>query len=128
LKVTTVLIVEDDLSILRLFKIMLESEGFHTFEVNNGEKVVNMYKSLQEKPDIILMDHRMPIKNGIEVLKEILAIDNHSKIILLSADTSIKNNVLSIGVIKFIKKPFSNNSLIKNIKTVLSLSECANIV
>ena len=125
---TTVLIVEDDLSILRLFKIMLESEGFHTFEVNNGEKVVNMYKSLQEKPDIILMDHRMPIKNGIEVLKEILAIDNHSKIILLSADTSIKNNVLSIGVIKFIKKPFSNNSLIKNIKTVLSLSECANIV
>lgn len=124
----TVLIVEDDLSILRLYKMMLELEGFHTFEANNGEKAVNMYKSLQEKPDIILMDHRMPIKNGIEASKEIFAIDNHSKIIFLSADASIKNKALSIGAIKFIKKPFSNNSLIKSIKTVLSLSECANIV
>jgi len=124
----TVLIVDDDLAILRLFKMMLELEGFHTFEANNGEKAVNMYKSLQEKPDIILMDHRMPIKNGIEASKEILAIDNHSKIIFLSADASIKNKALSIGAIKFIEKPFSNNSLIKSIKTVLSLFECANLV
>jgi len=123
-----VLIVEDDLSILRLYKMILELEGFHTFEANNGEKAVNMYKSLQEKPDIILMDHRMPIKNGIEASKEILAIDHHSKIIFVSADATIKNKALSIGAIKFIKKPFPNNSLIKSIKTILNLSECANIV
>jgi len=126
--VATVLIVEDDLSILRLYKMMLELEGFHTFEANNGEKAVNMYKSLQEKPDIILMDHRMPIKNGIEASKEILAIDNRSKIVFVSADASIKRQALLIGAIKFIKKPFPNKFLIENIKSVLSLSECANIV
>ena len=124
----TVLIVEDDLSILRLYKMMLELAGFHTLEANNGERAVHMYKSLQEKPDIILMDHRMPIKNGIEASKEILEIDNHSKIIFVSADSSVKEKALSIGVIKFIKKPFPNNCLIENIKSVLNLSECTNIV
>lgn len=124
----TVLIVEDDFSILRLYKMMLELEGFHTFEANNGEKAVNVYKSLEEKPDIILMDHRMPIKNGIEASKEILAIDNHSKIVFISADASIKRQALSIGAIKFIKKPFPNKYLIESINNILTLSECTNIV
>lgn len=123
-----ILIVEDDLSTLRLYKMMLEMEGFQTYGANNGVKAVNMFKSTLEKPDIILMDHRMPIKNGIEASIEILEICRHSKIIFVSADTSIKNKALSIGAIKFIKKPFSYDYLIKSIKTVLNLSECLNVI
>lgn len=108
--------------------MMLEMEGFQTYGANNGVKAVNLFKSLSEKPDIILMDHRMPIKNGIEASKEILEIDKHSKIIFVSADTSVRNKALSIGAIKFIKKPFSCDYLIKSIKTVLNLSRCPNVM
>ncbi len=59
-----------------------------------------MFKSFLKKPDIILMDHRMPKKNGIEASKEILKINGKTKIIFLSADSSIKEEVLSIGVFK----------------------------
>jgi len=124
----TILIVEDDLSLLQLYKIMLEFEGFETYGAHNGEKAVNMFKSLTEKPNIILMDHRMPIKNGIDAAKEILAIDYSAKIIFVSAEPSVKNKALSIGVIKFIKKPFSHDYLISSIKTILNLSECSNII
>jgi len=124
----TILVVEDDLSILHLYKMMLEMEGFETYSANNGEKAVNMFKSFSEKINIILMDHRMPIKNGIDAAKEILAIDYNAKIIFLSADISIKNKALSIGAIKFIKKPFSPDYLFRSIKAILNFSECANIV
>lgn len=123
-----ILVVEDDLSILQLYKMMLEIEGFDTYSANNGEKAVNMFKSFSEKINIILMDHRMPIKNGIDAAKEILAIDYNAKIIFLSVDSSVKNKALSIGAIKFIKKPFSHDYLIRSIKTILNLSECSSII
>ena len=124
----TILIVEDDLSILKLYKMMLEMEGFDTFTANNGEKAVNMFKSFNKKPNIVLMDHRMPIKNGIEAAKEILTIDYDAKIIFISAEPSVKTKALSIGAIKFIKKPFSLEILIKSIKAILNLSESSKII
>jgi len=78
-----------------------------------------MFKSFLKKPDIILMDYRMPIKNGIDASKEIMKIDGKTKIIFLSADNSIKEEALSIGVTKFRDKPFSINELINDITKAL---------
>lgn len=125
---TIILIVEDDFAIALLYEKILETMGIQTISANNGKEAVDLYISLSDKPDIILMDHRMPIKNGIEASKEILEIDNQSKIIFLSADSSLENDVLSIGAKKFIKKPFSIKELIKSIKKILIFSGCTNIV
>ena len=86
---------------------------------NNGEEAVLKFKSFSERPDIILMDYRMPIKNGIEAAKEILKIDNKSKIIFISAEGNAKDKFLSIGAICFIEKPFTIKKLVKKIKNVL---------
>ena len=45
---------------------------------DNGLDAVTMFKIFSEKPDVILMDHRMPMKSGIEAAKEILEIDNRT--------------------------------------------------
>ena len=66
-----------------------------------------MFRSFKEKPDIIILDYRMPIKNGIDALKEILQIDNNSRIIFASADKTIKEEVYSYGAIEFLDKPFT---------------------
>ncbi len=117
---TVILIVEDDLAISRLYEQILETVGFQTIHAYNGKEAVDLFISLLNKPDIILMDHRMPIKNGIDASKEILEMDNRTKIIFLSADASVKNEALSFGVIQFIKKPFSIKDLIQNIEAALS--------
>ncbi len=108
--------VDDDTDILLLYQKMLEHIGFEVVgTANNGEEAVQLFKSFQRKPDIILMDHRMPKKNGIETTKEILTINNHSKIIFTSADSSIEKEALSVGALSFLKKPFSLESLKENI-------------
>jgi len=84
-----------------------------------------MYNRFSTKPDIILMDHRMPIKNGIEATKEIFqnSSDIKQKIIFISADRSIKETALSIGVISFKNKPFSLERLFNNIEKAASLEK-----
>ncbi len=109
-------------------KELLILNGFEIAGVaNNGEKAVSMFKSFSEKPKVILMDHRMPIKNGIEASKEILEIDKKTKIIFLSADSTVEGDAISLGVKKFVKKPFLTKQLIREITNVLSLQEIINI-
>ncbi len=112
------------MSLQQLYKMILESSGFDVIgTANNGQEAVGMYNSFQDKPQIILMDHRMPIKNGIEATKEILQSKNYSKIIFASADKSVKDLALSIGASSFLEKPFSYVDLIKEIEKVLKTSQ-----
>jgi len=98
---------------------VLGMSGFDVIgEAKNGEEAVSLYITFPKKPDIILMDHRMPIKNGIEATKQILNINKKSKIIFTSADISIKQEALSIGAKSFIDKPFTITELIDKIKKV----------
>ncbi len=85
----------------------------------NGVKAVDMFKSFSNKPKIILMDHRMPEKSGIEATKEILQIDKRVKIIFFSADVSIEEEAYSIGAFSFNVKPFTITCLIDEIKKAL---------
>ncbi|MFX1410829.1 MAG: response regulator [Promethearchaeota archaeon] len=111
--------VEDDQSLRLLFKKVLGMSGFEIIgEAKNGEEAVSLYNNFPKKPDIILMDHRMPIKNGIEATKQILRINSRSKIIFTSADNSVKQEALSLGAKSFLDKPFSITELIDKIKKV----------
>jgi len=82
----------------------------------NGEEAINIYKNLQNAPDIILMDHRMPSKDGVEVTEEILSINPNSKIIFVSADYTVRDKALEVGAIDFLEKPIDFNTLFRIIK------------
>ena len=90
---------------------------------SNGDEAVKMYKDFTEKPDIIILDYRMPIKNGIDALKEILQIDKESKVIFASADRTIKQEVYSCGALGFLNKPFSQKKLINTVNKCLNNTE-----
>lgn len=102
--------------------MVLTFSGFEIIGMaKNGEEAVQMYKNFPKKPDVIIMDHRMPIKSGIEASKEILEIDKDAKIIFASADETVEELARSIGVICFINKPFSNEKLVANVYKVLEI-------
>ncbi len=107
-----------------LYEELLYAYGFEVLAVaKNGEEAVNKYKSFSIKPDIIIMDHRMPIKTGIEATEEILEIDKNAKIIFASADETVKQIALSIGALIFELKPFDNKTLIEDINILLGSSQ-----
>lgn len=80
-----------------------------------------MFVDFQLKPDIIIMDHRLPVKDGIEASKEILIYEKKAKILFASADKTIKDAALSIGITRFIEKPFDISVLIENIKELIDV-------
>ena len=116
---TSLFIVEDDISIQNLYIKYLKLFGFEVIDsANNGEEAIKKFKLFKNKPDLILMDHRMPVKDGIETTKELLKMDNNIKIIFASADKTIKKQALSLGIIGFLEKPFSLKELVEYIKNL----------
>jgi len=79
---------------------------------------IEEYKLFIDKPDVVLLDYRLPIKDGIEVAKELIDYHPKIKIIFISADNSVEKEALSIGVLKFLLKPFDINLLLETIKNV----------
>ena len=113
-------IVEDEPLLCFFYKEILEEIGYDVAGIaKNGEEAVSMYKQFVKKPSITIMDHRMPVKNGIDALKEILQFDNNARVIIASADTSVKQKALSLGEYSFKQKPFDIDYLLSNIKKAL---------
>jgi CheY-like chemotaxis protein len=102
--------------LIELFRELLETNGFSVIgEAYDGEDCITKLNNLGETPEFILMDHRMPNGNGLEVTKKLISKNPDLKIILMSADLSCEQEVLNAGAVKFIKKPFKIETLINAI-------------
>lgn len=121
-EITSIFIVDDDKDIQIISKKLLEFLGFEVMGIAiNGEEAVEMFNSFNHKPDIILMDYRMPVKNGLQATREILQIDPDTKIIISSADTTVREESLALGVVDFLEKPFTSQSLLNCINKTQDL-------
>jgi len=86
----------------------------------NGQIAIDKFETLSEEPDVVIMDYRMPIKNGVETTIELLKMGCHSKIIFATADNEIKEKALEVGAFAVVNKPFKFEQLIKVIKNSLN--------
>ena len=114
---------EDDHSLRLLYEKALSLNGYNVIgAAKDGEEAIEMYKAFKVKPEVIIMDHRMPIKNGIEATKEILESSNPNKpiIIFASADKTVKELALLAGATSFKDKPFSLERLFNNIDKAIN--------
>ena len=108
----TIFLIDDDISIVTLFEKYLTILGHEIVAIAyNGEEAVKLFHEFRQAPDLILMDHRMPKKDGLTAAEEILKANNSSKIIFFSADYSIKDKALALGAKYFLEKPFQLNKL-----------------
>jgi CheY-like chemotaxis protein len=108
--------VDDSILICKLFYDVLELEGHKIVgEAHNGVECIEKINNSSKVPDFILMDHQMPLKNGLETTEELLKINPYLKIIFLSADNTVRKKALKSGAVKFIEKPFSIHTLFNSI-------------
>ena len=124
----SVFIVDDEPILQRLYSMVVESAGFKVIgRASDGREALDKFKKFLKAPNIILMDYRMPLKNGIDTAKEILRINPKPKIIFTTADESVKEAALLLGAVSFKSKPFSNERLIQNIEKALGVSYISSI-
>jgi len=114
-----VLIVDDDPDLLKLCSSYLRLFDLNVVgTASNGFEALEMLKDSITKPDVIIIDYHMPEINGIETSEVILKLDNSYKIIMLSANPSIKDKALSSGIHEFIEKPVNFLNLSERIKQI----------
>lgn len=84
IKIKSVLIVEDDKFLSNIHKARFAKEGYETRHATNGEEAIKMAR--EKKPDLILLDLIMPIKDGFETLQELKSDENLKdvKVVVLS--------------------------------------------
>ncbi len=114
-----VFVVDDEDFIRELYRDVFESTGMTVFSARDGDEAVRVFKSMKARPDIIIMDHRMPGKDGIETTKEIRMIDPTVPIIFSSADITIREEALQAGAVSFWAKPFPCSLLVSAMRDII---------
>ena len=116
-----ILIVDDEENICELVRLYIEKEGFDAIIANDGQEAVAKFN--KEKPDLILLDIMLPIKDGWQVCREIRA-QSKVPIIMLTAKGETFDKVLGLelGADDYVVKPFEPKELIARIRAVLRRS------
>jgi DNA-binding response OmpR family regulator len=121
-RLVRVLIVDDDETFCQLLAEVLESAGTSVAWTTDGLK--GYETSLYETYDLFILDQRMPLILGTELVKELKKDNPRAKIILTSAfaDETLRTRTQSLGV-PLLSKPFSANRLLEVVESVLGWSK-----
>jgi len=117
----TILLAEDEESVRKLIKEVLEADGYRVVEAADGEEAVNKFMENKDRIDILLLDIVMPKMSGREVYERIKKIKPDIKLLMASgypADFISQKGILEEGL-NFIAKPMSPPKLLKKMREVL---------
>jgi CheY-like chemotaxis protein len=140
-----VLIAEDDIDTAASYKMAIEERNHRAVITDNGEDCLKVYQEELQKVssktdptqhiqpfDAVILDYKMPKINGMEVAKEILAVNPHQRIIFASAyvKETLEESIKELKqVVELMQKPFGEDALIDTIedKEIYSELEKLNV-
>lgn len=117
----TILIVDDEKSVLNVTELMVERLGYKTISTDSGRAALDIYTEKYNEIHLILLDLNMPGMDGKRCLKELLKINADAKVIILSgyAEECLIKDTLDKGAKAAIVKPVGMADLSKSIRKVL---------
>ena len=117
----TVLVVDDELSILTITRHTLETYGYRVLTAEDGAQAIGVFAMNRLNVDVIITDMMMPVMDGASLIKAIRRIDPNARII---AASGLQGGVTvakaaRVGVNNFLEKPFSASQLLSTIRAAL---------
>jgi DNA-binding response OmpR family regulator len=115
----TILVIDDDESLQDTIAVMLEQEGFRVAQARDGK--TGYERALTLKPDLLIVDLRLPGMPGVEICKQLRSAQIQTPIVVLSAvgEEVDKVLLLEIGADDYVVKPFGRRELLARIRAVL---------
>ncbi|MDV2495919.1 MAG: response regulator [bacterium] len=112
--INKILVVDDEPDFCEALGDFLGAKGYSVLEAHDGDQALEVYR--QERPDVVLLDIRMPGKDGLETLRELRAFDPEAKVIMITAVPEEELDEQSTaevedGTLDYITKPFDPHSL-----------------
>jgi two-component system chemotaxis response regulator CheY len=122
-QLTSILVADDDKLVRITLRKILESAGYTSLGAKDGAEAIEVYR--KQKPDLVIVDIVMPIKDGVRTFLELRGFDAKAKIIAMSAGArSGKVDYLSltkrIGANGILAKPFTRASVLALVGQVLA--------
>ena len=111
-----ILVVDDDLELLRLIAFALRQSGYLVVEAQDGPSGVAAFGS--ERPDLAILDVNLPRFSGLEILKKIRATGSATPVMLLTV-RSAEADELGLGADDYLTKPFSPRTLLARVRALL---------
>lgn len=123
---TRILVVDDELNILKYLRANLLTNGYEVLMASDGAEALQIYET--ELPDLVILDIMMPKVNGFEVCRR-LREWTQVPIIMLSAigDEKDKVKCLKLGADDYITKPFGVEELLARVVAVLRRTEATSL-
>ena len=114
-----VLVVDDDLKLLKMLKRTLVFENLDVLTANNGHEALELVQ--QEAPDLLIVDWMMPEMDGLELIQRLRDANNRMPIMMLTARDAIENRVdgLESGADDYLVKPFAPAELVARVHALL---------
>ncbi len=115
-----ILIVDDAAFMRSMLKGIVTDHGFEVAgEAATGDEAVDQYRALE--PDVVTLDIIMPGKNGLQALREIMAIDPFARVVMCSAlgQEALIIQAIETGALDFIVKPFKPALVVDVIRRVI---------
>lgn len=112
----TILVVDDELVFCELLKTLLKSHGHEVLTANDGRQALEVFK--QHRPQFTMLDLRMPEMDGLEVLKQIRAIDTKAAVMILTAwgTDALELQARRLGVTDFLSKSLSLDTIVASLQ------------
>ena len=121
-----ILLVEDDRNIQRLLKEELNDEGYSLIVVSNGKEALSYLEEKNgKKPDLIILDLRMPKMNGFDTMGHIIKSRQDTPVIIHTAYSSYRNDVMVMAADAYVEKSHDLTRLKCVIRDLLDTS-CAD--
>lgn len=121
-----VLIIDDQRAILESLTMFFSEKGYDTIKAEYGKEGLEKFKS--EAPDIVILDIRLPDLNGVDVLKDIRAINEHAYVIMITAFHDMETTIAAMknGAYDYIHKPINIKELDFSVQKVSEALELKN--
>lgn len=116
-----VLIVDDEDFVTLLAQRVLTDEGYRVITARDGFQAIDIYRKLKDQIALTILDFTMPVMDGADVFEELLQINPKVPVVLSSgfAEQERLRNMLSRGLRGFIPKPYTQQKLLTQIRSVL---------
>ena len=114
-----IFVVDDEEFVREVYRDVFESRGHTVFGAGSGEEALEVFRTMRHPPDLVIMDHRMPGKDGIQTTKDLLRLEPGLPIIFSSADESVRETAIRAGAISFWTKPFPIALLVDAMNDIL---------
>ena len=116
---TRVLVVDDDISFAESLTDILMAKGYDAVAVNSGEEALEKIK--ERSFDVVLMDIKMPVMDGIQTFKEIKKLASSTTVIMMTAYSmdDLIHDALKEGAYACIYKPFDPKKIVEMVEEIV---------